>query len=546
VLIRSIRVRLAAWHTLAVAAILGLFSAGTSVFITRTARARADVTLADLTRAYVDAWASERVERPDLPGAVAAAAADAAREFRYAERRVLVFDGARRLVAASDTVPLAPALTTRVLDASRDGPIAALVAAAGPGRVAATTLDGGVGDEVPVRASATRVALGGVPFTVVAFRSLRAEDEAAEAFTDVLVVAVPIALGLAALGGYWLTRASLAPVVAMGRTAARIGSGTFHERLPVLTPHDELGALATVFNDLLARVESAFAQQERAAEQQRQFMADASHELRTPVTAVTTVADVALAREDRGGAELREALDVVRDEGRRLGRIVEDLFLLARADAGQLPVRREPLYLEEIIQASARAARPIATARGVTLDVPPADEAPLVGDSHLLGRLLMNLLDNAVKYTPAGGRVRVTLHTVGDSVVRGTTDGDERAPATYVIAVEDTGCGIAPGARARLFERFYRADPARTRDVRPASHGERGGERGALDGDERPGGSGLGLAIARWIAEVHGGTVTLAASGPNGSRFDVVLPQAGVARPATPPAEPSRAGTSSA
>ncbi len=517
--IRSIRVRLAAWHTLAVAALLALFSAGTWVFLARTARERADAALAELTRAYVAAWAGERGERRDAPGASAAAAADAAREFRYAERRVLVYDGARRLVAASDTTPLAPALTTRVLAATARGPIGGLIAAARPGRVASASLDGGVDDEVPVRAAATRVVLRGAPFTVVALRSLRAEDEAAEAFTEVLVVAVPLALVLAALGGYWLTRASLAPVVAMGRSAARIGGGTLDERLPVLTPHDELGALATVFNELLARVEAAFAQQARVAEQQRQFMADASHELRTPVTALTTVADVALAREDRGGAELREALDVVRDEGRRLGRIVEDLFLLARADAGQLPVRREPLYLEEVVQASARAARPVATARGVTLDVPPADESPFFGDPHLLRRLLMNLLDNAVKYTPAGGRVRVTLGATGD--------GD--APA-YVIAVEDTGAGVAPEARTRLFERFYRADAARTRDVAPES-------------DEPPGGAGLGLAIARWIAEVHGGTVALARSGPQGSRFEVVLPRPDAAGPTAPHGHTDRGHT---
>ncbi|HEY0779854.1 MAG TPA: histidine kinase dimerization/phospho-acceptor domain-containing protein, partial [Gemmatirosa sp.] len=447
--IRSIRVRLAAWHTLAVAVLLALFSGGTWLFLTRAAHARADAALADLTRAYVDAWAIERAERASgsdaaTPGGAGAgplsvgedahAAAEAVREFRYAERRVLVFDPAGRLVAASDTLPLTPALAGRAFATTGHGPVAALVAAARPGVLTLRTIDGGL-DDAAVRASATRVVLAGAPFTVVALRSSRAEDEATAAFTEALVVAVPLALALAALVGYALTRASLAPVVVMAQTATRIGSGTLHERLPVLTPDDELGALATVFNDLLARVEAAFAQQVRAASQQRQFMADASHELRTPVTALTAVAEVALARADRSGAEWRGALNLVRDEGRRLGRIVEDLFLLARADAGQFPVRREPVYLEEILHASARAARAIAIARGVTLDVPPAAEAPFVGDPHLLGRLVLNLLDNAVKYTPAGGRVRATLGTVP----RGAVD-----RGAYVLAVEDTGCGIAP------------------------------------------------------------------------------------------------------
>lgn len=519
-LIRSIGVRLAAWHTLAVAALLLLFSGGTWLFLAHTARVRADQTLADLTRTYVDAWASELGEHPDAPGAAAVAAGEAARDFRYEERRVLVFDGARRLVAASDTAPLAPTLTLRRVTAPTGSPIAGLLAAVGPGRAVTTTLDGGAEEDVPVRASATRVALGGDPFTVVAFRSLRAEDEATEAFAEVLVVAVPLALGLAAAGGYLLTRASLAPVAAMGRTARRIGGGTLHERLPVLTPHDELGALAAVFNELLARVEVAFSQQARAAEQQRQFMADASHELRTPVTALTTVADVALSRDDRGRVELREALDVVRDEGRRLGRIVEDLFLLARADAGQLPVRHEPLYLEEVLQSSARGARAVASARGVALDVPPADEAPFVGDSHLLGRMVANLLDNAVKYTPPGGRVRATLGTAPRGLAHDAGARGDAAPA-YVLAVEDTGCGIADDARPRLFERFYRADPARTRDAAPPAHGD----DGAVQDADRPGGAGLGLAIARWIAEVHGGDVTLAWTGAHGSRFEVILPR---------------------
>ena len=514
--------RLAAWHTLAVAVLLALFSAGTWLFIRHSARVRSDAALAELTHAYVDAWRAERAERPNAPNETAVAAADAIRDFRYAERRVFVVDAAGRLVAVSDTTALAPGFTVQALTAAGRGDVRTLVARARAGALTLATLARDGDENHPVRASATRVAFGGQAFTVVALRSLRAEHETIEAFTDALVVAVPLALALAALVGYALIRASLAPVVAMAQTATRIGGGTLNARLPVLTPHDELGALATVFNALLGRVETAFAQQARAAEQQRQFMADASHELRTPVTALTAVADVALARDDRDDAELRDALHVVRDEGRRLGRIVEDLFLLARADAGQLPVRRAPIYLEEVLQSSVRAVRALACARGITLDAAPADEAPYLGDPHLLGRMVVNLLDNAIKYTPAGGRVRATLGLV--DVPTGTVSSEARRGAgdafTYVLAVEDTGCGIATEAQPRLFERFYRADPARTRDSAP-SMSEEGGS--AHDAD-RPGGAGLGLAIARWIAGVHGGDVTLAWSGPRGSRFEVLLP----------------------
>jgi signal transduction histidine kinase len=205
---------------------------------------------------------------------------------------------------------------------------------------------------------------------------------------------------------------------------------------------------------------------------------------------------VALARKDREPGELREALDVVRGEGRRLGRLVDDLMLLARADAGELPVRPEQLFLEELLQDSTRAARGLAAARGITLIAPPTEEAPFVGDAHLLRRLVMILLDNAIKYTPGGGEVRLSLDR-------------DRAGERYRISVVDTGPGVPSWATERIFERFFRVDESRTRSTQ-----DDGGFASA----------GLGLPIARWIAEAHGGTVQLDATGPGGSRFVVTLP----------------------
>ncbi len=510
--LRSLPVRLAAWHTVAVAVLLAVFCGGTWLFVTRTTRARADGALADLTRTFVDAWAAERAEHTGAADPARAAAADVIREFRYRDQRVLVFDDAGQLVAASDSTPPAsghafaavvPGLFVRQV-------AAADAAASFTATIPGTGPHGSRGGAT--RARFTRVFVGRTPFVIAALRSLRADAVALDAFGDALAVAVPIALVLAAAGGYALTRASLAPAVAMARRAAAIGEDTLGTRLPVRGPRDELGELARVFNALLDRVEAAFGRQARAAAEQRQFMADASHELRTPVTALTTVADVALARADRPAAELVEALDVVRGEGRRLGRIVDELLLLARADAGQLPVHRKRLYLEEVVDASVRAARGLAGVRGVVLEAPLADEAPFLGDPHLLRRLLANLLDNAIKYTSAGGRVRVTLN-------RRAPD-HTTASACYVITVDDTGCGIAAADQARVFERFYRADPARTRDahVRLAA--------------DHPGGAGLGLAIAQWIAAEHAGRVTLAASGPEGSRFVVTFPIPGEPPPA--------------
>ena len=489
----SIRVRLALWHALTVAALLVTFSIATWVFLVRTTATRADQSLADVARAFVKVWAGVRAEEES---SAAASAVPAASEFRDRDRRILVFDQAGQLIAMSDTTPLAPGFSRGRLADLQHGPVAALVRNATPDSRAFTNLGANGDGGAAVRAHAISVSDEGQAFTVVTLRSLRAEEDASEAFVTVVMVAIPIALLLAGISGYMLARASLAPVVAMGHQARRISASNLHERLPVGNPRDELGDLAEVLNGLLARLERAFEQQERSAAQQRQFMADASHELRTPVAALSSVADVALARPDRSQAELREALDIVRGEGSRLGRLVDDLLLLSRADAGELPVRNEQLYLEEVMQDSARAARGLAASRGVTLIAPPADESPFLGDSHMLRRLLMILLDNAVKYTPRGGEVRMSLEA-------------DPAARVYRINVEDTGPGIPTWAAERIFERFFRLDESRTR---------------TSDEDGAASSAGLGLAIARVTAEAHGGTVHLDASKTGGSRFVITLP----------------------
>lgn len=496
----SIRTRLALWHALVIAALLGAFSVGTWAFLTQTLQQRVDQSLGDVMRGFVEVWDSERTEHASSPDD---AATDAVGEFRYRDRRMLVFDAAGRLVAVSDSTPLAPALSPVTL-ARPDGALRSLVAAAAPGRAVFATLDGGSEEEVPVRVLVARVSMAGVPFAVAALRSMRAEDEAQEAFVAAVGVVVPLVLVLAGVGGFLLARASLAPVVAITRQAARTGESNLHERIAVSNAHDELGQLASVLNALLARLDDAFARQKRMAESQRQFMADASHELRTPVAALCSTVDVTLARPDRERAALEEALRIVGGEGHRLGRVVDDLLLLARADADQVPLRRERVFLEEIVEECTRAARGMALARGITLSAPVADEAPFIGDGHLLRRLVMILLDNAIKYTPAPGRVDVTLERSPPAADR----------AWYRIVVSDSGPGVPEEARAQIFERFYRADTSRARLA------ERPDSRGA--------GAGLGLAIARWIGAAHGGDVALADSGPGGSRFVITLPASGV------------------
>ena len=217
---------------------------------------------------------------------------------------------------------------------------------------------------------------------------------------------------------------------------------------------------------------------------QRQFTADASHELRTPVS----VAEVALSREHRDEPEYRETLAIVGSQARRMSRLVDDMLVLARADAGGYPLRPVDFYLDEVIAECCRAVDVLAAERGVTIRPNAALEIPYRGDEDLLRQLVLNVLQNAVQHTPAGGEVTIDLTQNGDSVS---------------IRVVDTGSGIPLADRERIFDRFVQLDAAR---------------RGA--------GTGLGLPIARWIAEAHRGTLVLEDSGPNGSRFCVSLPAA--------------------
>ena len=252
----------------------------------------------------------------------------------------------------------------------------------------------------------------------------------------------------------------------------------FRLRLP--HSEDELGVLARAFNELLERLDDALSNQ-------RRFMADASHELRTPVSVVRSAAEVTLGRETRSEPEYRETLAVIAEHARRLGRMVDDMMTLARADAFGLKLEATGLYLDELLAECAGDAAVLARERGVVVRCSPAAETPFRGDERLLRQMLMNLLDNAVRHTPGEGHVEARLAATDEFVE---------------ITVSDEGPGVPPADRERIFERFVRVDAARS----------------------RPGGAGLGLPIARCIAEAHGGVLALAQSGPPGSTFLVRLP----------------------
>ncbi len=297
---------------------------------------------------------------------------------------------------------------------------------------------------------------------------------------------VPLALLVSGAGGYWLAARALRPVDQVTRLAREIGARNLSLRLPAPDTDDELGRLVATFNQMIDRLQSSF-------ESMQRFTADASHELKTPLAALRVAIDVALSRE-RSGEEYRRSLTALSEAVERMTGVVDDLLLLARADAGSLPLEREPLRLDELVADVAAALEPLAESRGVRLAAETPSAVTIAGDERWLRQMLYNLIDNAIKYSGEGGSVRVGLEAV---------DGAAR------VSVADTGPGIPVEDQGRLFERFYRADQSRAR-----------GTAGTT------GGAGLGLAIALWVARSHGGDIQVESRPGEGSVFRVVLPLA--------------------
>jgi heavy metal sensor kinase len=452
----SLRARLTLWYTLALLVVLSLFGANTLWQQRRIGIRRVDRELEALTGTLANVMQDEIKENDDP----VTAATEATATVTAPGRALAILDARGHVLGArwsglelrepapeSDAGPSVRTVETRH----------------GEWRVHARPL--------PFRGR-TLVLLVASPVADV----LREQREAQEA----MLVGIPIVLLLAAGGGLWLASIGLRPITDMARRAARIPP-TGLEDLGQTERTDELGQLAVAFNGLVARLRAAL-------QTQRQFMADASHELRTPVSVVRATSDVMLSREHRDEAEYREAINIVGGQARRLGRLVEDMLVLARADAGGYPLRPVDLYLDEVVGDCRRAVDVLATERGVTIRSAGSPDIPFRGDEDLLRRLVLNVLQNAVQHTPAGGSVAVDICQDTGAVK---------------IRVTDEGPGIPPGDERKIFDRFVQLDPAR-----------------------RGQGTGLGLPIAKWIAEAHNGTLVLERSGPGGTTFCVSLPTA--------------------
>lgn len=297
----------------------------------------------------------------------------------------------------------------------------------------------------------------------------------------ILLLSLPIALGLAAFGGFVMAGRLLRPVAVIAAEADKISAKDLSARLPVQNPRDEFGQLAGVVNRMLSRLEEAF-------ESLRRFTADASHELRTPLTVIQSVGEVAL-QEDLDAAAYKDRIGSMLEDLSRLTRLVDNLLTLTRADAGPVSVSRKETDALRLVEHAVEDMRPLAEEKNQILTLAVDGPALIVAEEATLRLALINLLDNAIKYTPPSGAVSVRSGMRGDD---------------FLIEVTDTGPGIPAEHRGRIFDRFYRVERDRSSQAR---------------------GTGLGLSIAKWAAEANGGRIELDTQEKQGSTFRLVLPK---------------------
>jgi heavy metal sensor kinase len=455
--INSIRVRLTLWYLLVFGLLLIVFSAYIYSLITSGLSRQFDTALMR-TAASTANYFTEFVERKnEIGGAV-----ETVKELQFGELQTAILREGKVLAASTPQVTQAAASTN----------ILAQIKPAGKPVYATES-----GTEARLVAMPFQVSQ--VQYAVVVLEPMRDLKAQFVRMREIFFLGLPAALLLTAVGGFMLARKTLQPVVDISNQAERIGAQNLDERLDVRNPRDELGRLALVINALLSRLEGSFTKI-------HEFIADASHELRTPVAIIHGEADVALSRE-RSVADYQASLRVIREQSSRMGRIVNDMLALTRADSNR-PPRREELYLDELVEECCHAAQTLAAPAGVTLSVDTEEGIQLLGDAELLRRMTFNLLDNAIHYTPSGGSVAVRLLRE-DSWAR--------------LTVSDTGIGIPPESAPRVFDRFFRVENGRR---------------------SRAGGAGLGLSIVKLAAESHQGRVEMQSEVGKGSKFEVTLP----------------------
>jgi heavy metal sensor kinase len=455
--LRSVRVRITLWYVLLLAVVLAAFCAGVYLVLRDSLYSNLDDSIQNRAATFQGLVEFE-AGRPTLPESAASTGVDAD------ERYVRVFDADGEVTFDGSVAAGGAPINEEAIERALRGDSSAWSTR--------------IGDE----------SLRARGFTIEQDREVVGmlevgvtEDDVEETLQTLLLIMLvgyPITLAIATAGGLFLAGRVLSPIDDVTRMARRISAEDLSQRLELDLPDDEVGRLARTFDEMIARLDEAF-------RRQRQFTADASHELRTPLTVIKGQVDVAL-RQPRDEAGYREVLRSVNEEVDRLNRMVGSLLTLARADAGQSIIAADMVNLGELVGGAVEQVRPLAEQKGLRIGVEAAAEVTLAADEDLLLQLLLNLLDNAIKFTPSGGSVTAGWREEGD---------------WSELWVSDTGVGIAEHELGRVFDRFYRADSARS-----------------------GGGAGLGLSICRWIAEAHGGSIMAESVVGGGATIRVRLP----------------------
>ncbi len=303
-----------------------------------------------------------------------------------------------------------------------------------------------------------------------------------------IVWTLPSGIALALLSGWWVSGRVLRPLASLSTAARDMSIAQLHRRLPLTGAEDELDRLAEAFNEMFGRLELA-------VQQMKDFTASISHELRTPLTVLRGEAEIALAKASTDG-DYRQTLESQLEEFAKLSRLIDQMLTLARAEAGQIPLRRDTVNLSALARSLADLMEPLAANKSIALTAEPGPDVFVSGDPGWLERAILNLFDNAIKYTGAGGRIDVQVR---------------RAPLEALLEVRDTGTGITPEALPHIFERFYRGDPSRSKETD---------------------GAGLGLSLVEWIVKHHRGRITVESRPGQGTTMRIALPVADTFTPA--------------
>jgi len=457
--IHSIKFRFTIWYLLVLAMLLIALSAGVYFYLSRS-----------LYRSLDDSLALRSTQLRSIPAIL-----ESIRQGQFQEELgeivILYFYSGNQLMEVSPrgiSIPVSAEFISRAITGK--SLFATVRTAEGEGlRLLA----------VPVNLSIAGPPPGIQPGALVIARSTKQIDQALAGLVRTLLIAVPLALVFAAGGGIFLARRALKPVDKIAQTAQEIEESDLSRRINVTTK-DELGRLAATLNQMIERLEKAF-------QRQKQFTSDASHELRTPLAVIEAESTLALQKE-RTSSDYRQSLEIISQESKQMSRLVDQLLTLARADAGKEQWNFTEVDIGKLINSLSTDAEILSQEKGLTFQLGEMQDLVVKGDEARLRELFMNLLDNAIRYTPAPGTVSISLRREGQMAV---------------IAITDTGIGIPTEDLPFIFERFYRADKSRSR---------------------AEGGTGLGLAICKHIAEAHGGRIEVQSQVGVGSTFLVWLP----------------------